>query len=291
MFKKILIANRGEIAVRIIRTCKRMGIENCCCIFRSGFRAAYVQEADEATCIGPAASQESYLAKEKIIGAALAYGCQAVHPGYGFLSENCRILRRWWPTRAWLLSVLPLQPSPALETRWPPRRWRYGPECLLCLDISTMSSQTWKRPLPLPKQIGFPVLLKPAAGGGGRGMRIVSSREEMAPALAACREETRKSFADDRIFMERYITRPRHIEIQIMADQLRPCESTWVKESAPYSAGTKKSSKRPRLRWSMMRSEREWDKWPVRWPLKPGTPMQEQWNSSWMKKGISISWK
>jgi propionyl-CoA carboxylase alpha chain len=217
LFKKILIANRGEIASRIIRTCKRMGIGTVAVYSEVDFRSSFVQEADEATCIGPAASQESYLAKEKIIGAALAYGCQAVHPGYGFLSENSEFaqmvvdagLAFVGPSAAAIARLGDKVASKALAIR------AGVPVVPGFHDVIKDPAQA----IAVAEEIGFPLLLKPAAGGGGRGMRIVTSKVEVAPALAACREETRKSFADDRIFMERYITRPRHIEIQIIADQ------------------------------------------------------------------------
>ena len=217
MFKKILIANRGEIALRIIRTCKRMGIGTVAVYSEVDFRSPFVQEADEATCIGAAPSQESYLAKEKIIEAALAYDCQAVHPGYGFLSENAEFAQM--VADAGLVFI---GPSPTAIAMLGDKVASKGLAIRAGVPVVPGCHEVIKGPaeaLAVAEEIGFPLLLKPAAGGGGRGMRIVTSIDEVAPALEACREETRKSFADDRIFMERYISRPRHIEIQIIADQ------------------------------------------------------------------------
>ncbi|MBI4965661.1 MAG: acetyl-CoA carboxylase biotin carboxylase subunit [Desulfomonile tiedjei] len=216
MFKKILVANRGEIAVRIMRTCKRMGIRTVAVYSEVDFRSPFVREADEAAMIGPAPSRESYLNQEKIVSVARDYGCDAVHPGYGFLSENARFAEK--VRRAGLCFVGP--PASSIAT--------LGDKIAsktLAIKAGVPVVPGHHEPLKDPeeaaglaKTIGFPLLLKPAAGGGGRGMRIVRGPDELLDALAACREETRKSFGDDRIFIERYIERPRHIEVQIMAD-------------------------------------------------------------------------
>jgi propionyl-CoA carboxylase alpha chain len=216
LFDKILIANRGEIAVRIIRTCKRMGVKTVAVYSEVDFRSPYVQEADESVFIGPARAQDSFLNKEKIIGVALRYGCQAVHPGYGFLSENPEFaqmaldagLTFIGPTVSAIATLGDKMASKelAINARVPVVPGHSTPVC----DLESV--------VGIAERVGFPLLLKPAAGGGGKGMRIVYTEEELPAALEACREETRKSFGDDRIFMEKYITKPRHIEIQIMAD-------------------------------------------------------------------------
>jgi propionyl-CoA carboxylase alpha chain len=216
LFTKILVANRGEIAVRIMRTCKRMGIGAVAVYSEADFRSPFVREADEVALIGPSPARESYLAQDKIISTALDHRCGAIHPGYGFLSENAGFARK--VQEAGLCFIGP--PASAIATLGdkiaskalaikagvPVVPGSYEP----LDDLEEASAQAEK--------VGFPLLLKPAAGGGGRGMRIVNAPGELAAALAACREETRKSFGDDRIFMERYIQRPRHIEVQIMAD-------------------------------------------------------------------------
>lgn len=216
MFEKILIANRGEIALRIIKTCRRMGIKTVSVFSEADLRSPHVQEADEAVFLGGARALDSYLKGHEIVAAARARGCQAVHPGYGFLSENAGFAR--------------MVASAGLKFIGPPA------EAISLLGDKVASKELavragvpvvpgHHRPLDDPAEaeaaalaVGFPLLLKPAAGGGGRGMRIVRKIEEFGPALAACREETRKGFADDRIFIERYVERPRHIEVQIIAD-------------------------------------------------------------------------
>ncbi len=217
MFDKILIANRGEIAIRIIRTCNRLGIKAVAVYSEVDFRAPYVQAADESCLIGPAKAQDSFLNHEKIIRAAFAHGCQAIHPGYGFLSENAAFARMAEeeglvfigpsPEAIALLGDKTASKALAIKTGVPVVPGREEPVHSLEEAVSACD------------EIGFPVLLKPAAGGGGRGMRIVMGREELPEALEACRTETMKSFGDDRVFVERFVVRPRHIEIQIMADK------------------------------------------------------------------------
>ncbi|MDR3604601.1 MAG: acetyl-CoA carboxylase biotin carboxylase subunit [Syntrophaceae bacterium] len=218
MFDKILIANRGEIAVRIIRTCKLMGIKTVAVYSEVDFRSPYVQVADESCLIGPARAQESFLNPGKILEVAVSLGCQGVHPGYGFLSENPEFARM--VLEAGLVFIGPTVEAIALlgdkmaskalamKTGVPVVPGRQEPVANLDEALRTA------------KEIGFPVLLKPAAGGGGRGMRIVNDMTELPGALESCRTETQKSFGDDRIFVERFITRPRHIEIQIIGDNL-----------------------------------------------------------------------
>lgn len=194
-----------------------MGIGTVAVYSEVDLRSSFVREADVAVCIGPAPSQESYLLKDRIIEKALAYGCQAIHPGYGFLSENSEFARM--VTDEGLVFI-----GPSAEAIATLGDKVASKEVAIRAGVPVVPGhhgviKDTAEALTIAEEIGFPLLLKPAAGGGGRGMRIVTSREEVAPALAACREETRKSFADDRVFMERYISRPRHIEIQIMADQ------------------------------------------------------------------------
>lgn len=217
MFDKILIANRGEIALRIIRTCNRLGIKSVVVYSEVDFRAPYVQAADESCLIGPAKAQDSFLNHDKIIRAAFAHGCQAIHPGYGFLSENAAFARI--AEEEGLVFIGPSAEAIALMG---------DKTACKALAIKTGVPVVPGRQDPVNSveeavaacdEIGFPVLLKPAAGGGGRGMRIVMRREELPDALEACRVETMKSFGDDRVFVERFVVHPRHIEIQIMGDK------------------------------------------------------------------------
>lgn len=217
MFDKILIANRGEIALRVIRTCRKMGVATVAVYSDIDFRSPHVREADEAVFIGPAPAAQSYLVKEKLIEAALSRGCQAIHPGYGFLSENAEFARMAanadivfiGPSAEAIATLGDKMASKALAIRTGVPVVPGHHEPLSDLEEARR----------IAGQVGFPLLLKPAAGGGGRGMRIVNDAEELPSALLACQDETRKSFSDDRIFIERYIARPRHIEIQIIADQ------------------------------------------------------------------------
>lgn len=216
MFEKILIANRGEIAVRIIRACKRLGISTVAVFSEADSRALHVHEGDEAVYLGPAKSEESYLAKEKIVDVALRHHCQAIHPGYGFLSENPEFAEM--VTQSGLCFIGP--PASAVATLGDKiaskdLAVRAG---LPIVPGQTHTLSNLEEAHAAAEQIGYPVLLKPAAGGGGKGMRIVTRKEELAYALEACQEETRKAFGDNKIFLERYIANPRHVEIQIMAD-------------------------------------------------------------------------
>jgi propionyl-CoA carboxylase alpha chain len=216
VFDTILIANRGEIAVRIIRTCRRMGIRTVAVYSDADRRSPYVRMADEARCIGGAKAHASYLDQRKILDAALESRAQAIHPGYGFLSENAAFARS--TAEAGLVFVGPparaiavlgdkiASKLHAIRAGVPVVPGHHEP--LADLDEA----------LAVAQHVGYPILLKPAAGGGGRGMRIVRSPDELPGMLAACREETRKAFADDRIFVERYVERPRHVEIQVLAD-------------------------------------------------------------------------
>jgi len=217
MFEKVLIANRGEIAVRVIRTCKRLGIRTVALFSEIDSRSLHVREADEAVFLGDSRSEESYLNKEKIIDAALSHQCEAIHPGYGFLSENSEFAEM--VSRSGLIFIGP--PATVIATLGDKIASKNLAEKagLPFVPGHTRPLDDLDEAMVIAEDVGYPVLLKPAAGGGGKGMRAVFSKDELAPALKASREETRKAFGDDKIFIERFITNPRHIEIQIMADQ------------------------------------------------------------------------
>ena len=216
MFDKILIANRGEIAVRIVRSCKRLGIGAVAVYSDADSRSLHVQTADESMYIGGPRAQDSYLDAEKMIAAALSTGCRAVHPGYGFLSENARFARS--VAAAGLVFIGP--PAKAIDTMGDKLASKElaAKAGVLVIPGHADALEGEDEALAAADGIGYPVLLKPAAGGGGKGMRIVRVPAEMKAALAASRQETRKAFGDSRIFMERYIEQPRHVEIQILAD-------------------------------------------------------------------------
>ena len=216
MFDKILVANRGEIAVRIIRTCRRLGIATVAVYSDADNRSRHREMADEAVHIGGAHARESYLDAEKIISAALSSGCGAVHPGYGFLSENAHFARSM--QAAGLVFIGPPADAIALMGDKIVSKELAVKAGVPVIPGHVDALADEDEAISVAGSIGYPVLLKPAAGGGGKGMRIVKEPAEMEAALAASRQETRKAFGDNRIFMERYIEQPRHVEIQIMAD-------------------------------------------------------------------------
>ncbi len=216
MFDKILIANRGEIAVRIMRTCRRLGIKTVAVYSDADSRSLHREVADEAVHIGGAPARDSYLDGEKIISAALSTGCKAVHPGYGFLSENARFARYLQASGLGFIGP----PADAIAVMGDKIASK---ELAVKAGVPVIPGHVGAlkdvdEALSIAGSIGYPVLLKPAAGGGGKGMRIVTAPEQMNEAFAASRQETRKAFDDSRIFMERYIEKPRHVEIQVLAD-------------------------------------------------------------------------
>ena len=217
MFEKILIANRGEIAVRILRTCKAMGIRSVAVYSEPDFRSLHVTQADEAVLLGGARPVESYLNMDRIIEAARSTGCQAIHPGYGFLSENSEFAEK---TLAAGLTFIgpPASVIAAMGDKIAAKKLA-GKAGVPIVPGIVEPVATYEEAVAAAATIGYPILLKPAAGGGGKGMRTVDRPEDMASALTTCRQETSKSFGDARIFVERYIKKPRHIEIQVLADQ------------------------------------------------------------------------
>jgi propionyl-CoA carboxylase alpha chain len=217
VFSKILIANRGEIALRIIRTCKRLDVASVAVYSEVDFRAPFVREADERECIGKAFASESYLDKGAIIKAALEHQCDAVHPGYGFLSENPEFARM--VADAGLTFIGPSPEAIALLGDKPASKALAKKAGVPVVPGHDEPLSDLEEAVKVAEQLGFPLLLKPAAGGGGRGMRIVQNLDELPSAFVACRDEAKKGFSDERLFLERYVMRPRHIEIQIVADR------------------------------------------------------------------------
>ncbi|WP_419166369.1 acetyl-CoA carboxylase biotin carboxylase subunit [Candidatus Palauibacter sp.] len=218
MFDRVLIANRGEIAVRIIRACREAGLGSVAVYSDVDRRAPHVLLADEAVRIGPAASAESYLAAEKLIAAATRTGAGAVHPGYGFLAENAGFARA--VEAAGLVYIGP--PAGAIEimgdkTRARARMLGAGVPVIPGTDPLGSAREAVAR----AREIGFPVMLKAAAGGGGKGMHVVEAAEELEALFERAAREARNAFGDGRVFVERFLSRPRHVEIQILADGQR----------------------------------------------------------------------
>ncbi len=216
MFKKILIANRGEIACRVIKTARKMGIATVAVYSEADKDALFVEMADEAVCIGPAASKESYLVADKIIAACKQTGAEAVHPGYGFLSENADFSRRL--EEEGVKFIGPKHYSIA----------RMGDKIeskKLAIEAKVNTIPGYNDAISGPdeaveiaKKIGYPVMIKASAGGGGKGLRVAYNDAEAHEGFSSCVNEARNSFGDDRVFIEKYVLEPRHIEIQVLGD-------------------------------------------------------------------------
>ncbi|GBG02102.1 acetyl/propionyl-CoA carboxylase subuit alpha [Azospira sp. I13] len=216
MFKKILIANRGEIACRVIKTARKMGIKTVAVYSEADKDALFVEMADEAVCIGPAASKESYLVADKIIAACKQTGAEAVHPGYGFLSENAEFSRRL--EEEGIKFIGPKHYSIAkmgdkIESK------------KLAIEAKVNTIPGYNDAIDGPdaaveiaKKIGYPVMIKASAGGGGKGLRVAYNDAEAHEGFSSCVNEARNSFGDDRVFIEKYVLEPRHIEIQVLGD-------------------------------------------------------------------------
>jgi acetyl-CoA carboxylase biotin carboxylase subunit len=216
MFDTILVANRGEIALRVIRGCRELGVRSVAVYSDADAGAPHVRAADLAVNIGPAPSSQSYLLGDRIIEAAIATGAQAIHPGYGFLSE------REWFARAVRDAGLvfigpPAEAIAAMGSKTAARTLAVAHDVPV-VPGTTESIPSAERAQEIAKEFGYPVLLKAAAGGGGKGMRVVRSPDEMASAFDAARREALNAFGDDAVYLEKYIEGPRHVEIQILGD-------------------------------------------------------------------------
>ena len=217
MIKKILIANRGEIACRIIKTANKMGIKTVAVYSEADKYSDFVNMADESYFIGPSAPNESYLVIKKIIEIAKKSKSDAIHPGYGFLSENYNFVKALEKERIKFIG-----PNKNAITKMGDKIESKNLALKLNLNVipgHTEAVRDPKKAIKIAEKIGFPVLLKASAGGGGKGMRIVNKRQELESNLKAAQSEALNSFGDDRVFIEKYITNPRHIEIQILCDK------------------------------------------------------------------------
>ena len=216
MFKKLLIANRGEIAVRIARACRELGVSPVAVYSDVDRTALHVRASDEAVHIGRAPSTESYLVIEKIIDAALKTGAEAIHPGYGFLSENADFADA--VERAGLQLIGPSSSAMRIMGSKPSARCAAQAAGAPIVPGTTSPLGSLKEAQEVAESIGYPVMLKAAAGGGGKGMRLVQGRDEIASALSLAQQEAGSSFGDPAVYVEKYIERPRHIEIQLIGD-------------------------------------------------------------------------
>ncbi len=216
MFTKILIANRGEIACRVIATAHKMGIQTVAVYSEADKEARHVQLADEAVMIGPAASRESYLVADKIIAAAKATGAQAIHPGYGFLSENAEFSKRCEDEG--IAFIGPRHFSIAAMGDKIESKKLAGAAGVNCIPGVNDAIETAEKAVEVAKGIGYPVMIKASAGGGGKGLRVAFNDKEAFEGFTSCRNEARNSFGDDRVFIEKFVEEPRHIEIQVLGD-------------------------------------------------------------------------
>ena len=216
MFKKILVANRGEIALRVIRTCKEMGIQTVAVYSTADAESLHVKFADEAVCIGPALSSESYLKVANIIAAAEITNADAIHPGYGFLSENARFSKICEEHGIKFIGA-----SPEMIDRMGDKanaKATMKAAGVPCVPGSEGVIETFSECKKTAKKTGYPVMLKASAGGGGKGMRAVWKEEDLKDAWDSARQESKAAFGNDDMYMEKLIEEPRHIEIQIIGD-------------------------------------------------------------------------
>ena len=221
MFKKILIANRGEIACRVIKAAKKMGIATVAVYSEADRDALHVDLADEAVFIGAAASRESYLVADKIIAACKATGAQAVHPGYGFLSENEAFARR--VEEEGITFIGPKHYSIAAMGDKIASKKLANEAKVNTIPGWNAAIETAERAVEIARDIGYPVMIKASAGGGGKGLRVAHNEGEAFEGFTACRNEARNSFGDDRVFIEKFVQSPRHIEIQVLGDSFGNC--------------------------------------------------------------------
>ena len=217
MIERVLIANRGEIAVRILRACRTMGLEAVVAYSEADADSRAVRMADEAVCIGPAESARSYLSAAAVISAALVSGCDAIHPGYGFLGEDDGFAEM---TRAHDLVFV--GPSAEVLEKFASKagtRELLAAQGLPMVPGSAGMLRDDTHALEEAERVGYPLLIKPSAGGGGKGMRMVRTPRELQQALTVCRSEARAAFGDDSLYLEKWLERTRHVEVQVLIDQ------------------------------------------------------------------------
>ncbi|MSP57637.1 MAG: acetyl-CoA carboxylase biotin carboxylase subunit [Flavobacteriaceae bacterium] len=216
LFKKILVANRGEIAIRVMRTCREMGISTVAIFSEADSKALHIRHADEAYCIGTALSADSYLRMDRILDLCKKTGAEAVHPGYGFLSENAKFARMLKENGIVLIGPS-AESMEVMGSKIASKQAvkAFGVPLVPGIDEAIVDPES---ALKVALTVGFPVLVKASAGGGGKGMRVVYNKEDFLSSLQMAQNEARNAFGDDSVFIEKYVSSPRHIEIQIMAD-------------------------------------------------------------------------
>ena len=216
MIKKVLVANRGEIAVRIIRACREMGIETVAVYSQADEEALHTQLADEAICIGPASSSESYLNMEQIISATLVSGADAIHPGFGFLSENSKFVELCEKC-----NITFIGPSSEVIQKMGNKAQARSTMIEAGVPVIPGSKEAVRdvsHGAEIAEEIGYPVMIKAALGGGGKGMRVAETRETFAASFQTAQKEAQMAFGDGTMYLERFVRNPRHIEFQVLAD-------------------------------------------------------------------------
>ncbi|HNH25153.1 MAG TPA: biotin carboxylase N-terminal domain-containing protein, partial [Accumulibacter sp.] len=216
MFTKILIANRGEIACRVMRTARRLGVRTVAVYSDADTDSRHVRLADEAVCIGPAPARESYLLADRLLDAAARTGAEAIHPGYGFLSENADFADAC-ATAGVVFIGPPASAIRAMGSKSAAKRLMDAAGVPLTPGYHGEVQQT-EHLRQQAEAIGYPLLIKAVAGGGGKGMRLVERGDDFAAALASCQREAAAAFGSDQVLLERYLRRARHIEVQIFSD-------------------------------------------------------------------------
>jgi len=228
VFDKVLIANRGEIALRIVRACRELGVGSVAVFSDADASAPHAREADEAVRIGPAPSRESYLRADKLIEAARRTGAQAIHPGYGFLSEREHFARE--VTEAGLVFIGPPASAIAAVGSKTAARALAATANVPVVPGTTDPLRDASEAAEVAERLGYPVLLKASAGGGGKGMRVVRVASELSRSLESAKREAMASFGDDAVYVEKYIAGPRHVEIQVLGDQHGTMQSLGERE-------------------------------------------------------------
>lgn len=217
MFKKVLIANRGEIAVRIIRACRELGVRCVAVYSTADSRSLHAQIADEAVCIGPPATKDSYLNMNAIIQAALNTGAEAIHPGFGFLSENAEFARLC--EKHGIVFIGPSYNSIEMLGDKAAAKETMKAAGVSVIPGSDGAVSSYEEAAAIAEKAGYPVLVKASAGGGGRGIRRVDSPDQLAEQMTAAQQEAKNFFGDDAVYIEKFLVDPHHVEIQIMADK------------------------------------------------------------------------
>ncbi len=288
MFKKILIANRGEIACRVIKTARKMGIRTVAVYSEADADAMHVQMADEAVAIGPAPAAESYLVIEKIIAACKETGAEAVHPGYGFLSE-----REAFALALKEAGITFIGPNPHAIAAMGDKI--ESKKAAAAAGVSTVPGylgtiETAEDAMKIAEEIGYPVMLKASAGGGGKGMRIAWNADEVKEGFERSRSEAKSSFGDDRMFVEKFIVNPRHIEIQVLGDKHGNVIHLGERECSVQRRNQKVVEEAPSPLLDPRRARR-WARRPSRSPRPWAMTAPARWNSSQVRTRASTSSK